>query len=223
MLKNKNKKTKQIGGKGTSRIIIKRKRNKPTINKNNYRFKQKIDSINKKILALDIHNYLKLREFLDGLITGFLKDIKRTDINKKNGLKYSTLNLEGNAFIYKNFFYPVNEQKILLKSDCFKFAEENFKINGKNTFINFLDGIDNILVKKEYNIDLNNEKYNQNEFKRALSYFKISDKNKIHFKDIREQYELKIHLENLTDKEKQKINTYYLILRNQYDEYLKSL
>lgn len=218
----KNRKTTQIGGKGTSRRTIKKKRKKPLIKKDTYKFKNRIDSINKKILALDMGNYLKLREFLDGLIKGFLNDIKRNDINKKYGLKYSTLTNEGNAFIYKNFFYPVNEQKILLKSDCFQFVEKNFKNNGRNTFINFLESIDKILVKKEYNIDLNNEKYNPDEFKRALNYFKISNENKVHFKDIREQYDIRKKNDE-SEEEKRKLNTYYLILRNQYDEYLKSL
>ena len=92
----------------------------------------------------------------------------------------------------------------------------------KSLFIKFLDTIGSIIKKKEYQIEPESEKYDFEKFNRALEYFKISNEQKVHFKDIREQYEIKIENKELSDEEKDITNAYYILLRNQYDEYLKS-
>ena len=215
-------KTTQIGGTGSMRRRVKKRSKMNKIDNDERNLKKKIDKINQKILKLNIMNYNKLRDFIDELIKDYMKDLKREDIDKKNGLKYRDINEMGSAFIYKNFFYAVDEIKMLFRSDIYKFMANNFKISGKRLFLNFINSIDKILVNKEYSVNLDDEKYDPMIFTKALNFFKISDENKVHFKDIREQYEIQINRTDINQEEKDNINKYYLILRNQYKEYLKS-
>jgi len=203
----------QIGGKGSVRrkgisrnsIINKKK-------ENNY-----IIEINKKILKLSESNYVKFKDFIDELAEDYINDLKRDDINKSGGLKYSQINNEGKNFIYENFFYDI-KNKILLKSDIVNFINNNFKDSGKKLFYKFIESIDNILIKKEYNVNLDSEKYNKEEFNRALDFFNMDQSKKIHFKEIREKYN------EIISKEKYDENTnfYYTLLRNQYNDYVNS-
>ena len=64
----------------------------------------------------------------------------------------------------------------------------------------FIESIDKIMVKREYEIDLENEKY----FKMnliVLDFFNISTENKVHFKTIEKYNEYKDN--KLTDSEKE--------------------
>lgn len=216
----------QIGGKGTQRRKIKRSRKKITLEKQNS-LNKKINEINKKILQLDKDNYIKLREFLNELIDDYMNDLQRNDINNNNTFNYKSIKSYGSGFIYKNFFYPVSNERILLKTDIYSFLNTNFKKNGKELFMKFIDSIDKILVKKEYDILLENEKYDEDRFIEALNFFEIDHTNKVHFREIRKKYR-EIMDSNLQDKEgnevfnKNKANKYFGILSKQYDDYLKS-
>ena len=212
-------KSTQIGGKGTMRRRKKNVKFKSKIDKKEKELKKIIEEINTKILRLDLHNYKILRDFLDGLILDYIKDLKRTDINKSSGLRYADINKQGSSFIYKNLFYPIDDEKILLKTDSYKFIINSFSNEGKNLFFKFVNSINSILVKKEYKIDLDSSKYNQKEFNLSLNYFSLDHTKKIHFKDIREKY--KQYIEN-EERDKETTNIHFKLLRNQYDEYLKS-
>ena len=184
--------------------------------------KDQIEDINKKLLKLDDENYSKFQLFLDEILKEYHNDLKRAHVNKSNGLKYSEINKLGTSFFYQNILYPLNETKILIKTDSHEFIIKNFKPAGINLFIKFLDTVSGIIKKKEYDIKAESEIYDPEGFQKALNYFKISDEQKVHFKDIREQYELKISDENLSSEDKDIANAYYILLRNQYRDYLKS-
>jgi len=213
----------QIGGKGTLRrkgikknsSLLEKKKNIDSLYKN---INNSITEINKKILKLNNDNYIKFRDFIDELIIDYLKDLKRDDIDKSSGLKYSEINKLGCSFIYENFFYPVDDTKILIKSDLYDFINSSFKESGKYLFLKFIQSIDNILIKKEYDINLDSEKYNKKEFDIGLNYFEFDTKKKIHFKDIRNKY-----IEFLNNKDDYENTTiYYTLLRNQYSDYIKN-
>ena len=214
------KKTEQLGGKGTFRRKIKRIKGKTIDPKKN--LKDYIDNLvkqlNIKILNLNNNQYSKFRDFVDEMLEDYLVDLKRDYIDKSNGLKYSDINIEGKAFFYKNIFYPVDETKILVKSDVYNYINNNFKEQGKNLMFTLLDSIDKILVKKEYNVDLESDIYKEDEFNRALEYFDIDKDDKVHFKQIREKY--KDFIEQ--DASKENTEMYYKLLRNQYENYLSS-
>ena len=213
----------QIGGKGSMRIKNrKRKSNNSRLNDLQRGLKDQIEDINKKLLKLDDENYSKFQLFLDEILKEYHNDLKRAHVNKSNGLKYSEINKLGTSFFYQNILYPLNETKILIKTDSHEFIIKNFKPAGINLFIKFLDTVSGIIKKKEYDIKAESEIYDPEGFQKALNYFKISDEQKVHFKDIREQYELKISDENLSSEDKDIANAYYILLRNQYRDYLKS-
>jgi len=214
----------QIGGKGSVRIKQRRKKpnSKKKLNEVQKGLKIQIEDINKKLLKLDDENYSKFQLFLDEILKEYHNDLKRIHINKSNGLKYSEINKMGSPFFYKNLLYPLNETKILIKTDCHEFIIKNFKAAGINLFIKFLDTISGIIKKREYDIHPESEIYNEEAFTKALNYFKISREEKVHFKDIREQYEIKISNNELSQEDKDIANAYYILLRNQYREYLKS-
>merc|ERR1712146_746869 len=110
----------QIGGKGTRRIAQRRRKAQTHSGKNKTLEKNlanQISEINKKLIALDDNNYDKFQIFLDEILKDYLNDIKRAFVNKSNGLRYSDINKQGTAFLYKNLFYPINETKIILKSE----------------------------------------------------------------------------------------------------------
>lgn len=207
----------QIGGKGTMRKKINKKR--PSIDKDEEDFKKYIDSINKKILSLHHKHYIEFRDVVDGLIIQYFKDLKRGDINKSSGLRYADINTRGISFIYTEYFYPVDETKILLKSNIYGFIIRSFKPNGGQLFFKLIDSIDRLLVKKEYNTNIHSVKYDEDEFNRALLHFNIDPAGKVHFKQIREKYQ------ECIDKGHQVENTdlYFTLLQNQYSDYLKCI
>ena len=141
----------RIGGKGSQRRKIKKSRKKINLEKQSS-LNKKINEINKKILLLDKVNYIKLRDFIDGLIKDYMEDLTRNDINNSNNFNYKNIKKYGSGFIYKHFFYPVNDEKILLKTDIYNFLNVNFKKNGKDLFMKFIDSIDKILIKLFPNI-----------------------------------------------------------------------
>ena len=207
----------QIGGKGTMRK--KQHKKKLHIDKDEDKFKKYIDSINQKILSLNSKNYIEFRNVLETLLTQYFKDLKRVDINKSSGLRYADINIKGISFIYKELFYPVDETKILLKSNTYPFIIRSFKSNGKNLFFKLIDSIDNLLVKKEYKTNIHSIKYDEDEFNRALLHFGIDPIGKVHFKEIRQKYN------EFTSKNQQieNSNLYFTLLQNQYSDYLKRI
>lgn len=204
----------QIGGKGS----IRRKGISRNLNKKKENNCLIIEEINKKILKLSLTNYEKFKNFIDELALDYINDLKREDINKSCGLKYSQINNEGVKFIYENFFYDIGD-KMLLKSNIVNFINNNFKDSGKKLFNKFIESIDNILIKKEYNVNLDSEKYNKEEFNRALDFFSMGQSKKIHFKEIREKYNEIISKEMYDEN----TNFYYTLLRNQYNDYVNSV
>ena len=222
----KNKITSRIGGKGTQRRKKKYTRKKIS-DKSKDILKNRINEINKKILSLNKENYLKLRDFIDGLINDYMNDLQRSDINNNYNFNYSNIKNYGSGFIYKNFFYPINDEKILLKTDIYSFLKQNFKKSGKELFQKFIDSIDQILVKKEYDINLENEKYDEELFNRALNFFGLNTDKKIHFKEIRLKYREYVD-STITDEQGNELHDkdichkYFGILSKQYNDYLKS-
>ena len=209
---------KQIGGKGTFRRKVIRRNSKKKVSSLELKTIEFVNNINKKILSLNPSNYIKFRNFMDELIKDYMDDLKRDDIDKSksSSLRYADINTEGIAFIYKNFFYPVNDTKILIKSNVYNFINKNFKVSGKNLFFKFLESVDNILVQKEYNINLDSEKYNKEEFNRALVFFGMDVSKKVHFREIREKYNEIICKPNYDEN----TNFYFRLLRNQYENYI---
>lgn len=204
----------QIGGKGSVRKVEKRRSKREE--KKRIELKKKISSINKKILGLNEKRNKDFLEWLDKEIEIYLEDLKRIDINKSMGLRYSEINKEGKKYIYEQFFNDT-EKRRLLKSDIYEYINKNFKDRGKYLFENLINSIDNKLIIKEYELNLDNRKYIKEEFDRGLDFFELDKDMKIHFKEIREKYN--IYLTN-NIYEKEKINMYYILLRNQYDNYL---
>lgn len=222
----KNKATSRIGGKGSQRRKKKFVRKKIT-DKQKDILKKKINDINKKILSLNNNNYKKLRDFIDGLINDYITDLQRSDVNNNDQFSYSSIKKYGAGFIYKYFFYPINNEKILIKTDIYPFLKKNFKKSGQDLFQKLIDSIDQILVKKEYDINLENEKYDEELFNRALNFFNIQSDKKVHFKDIRSKYREYID-SNIKDDlgndlyDKDRCSKYFSILSKQYNDYLKS-
>lgn len=207
----------QIGGKGSIRINQKTKIKK--LDKEYVKYKQNIDVINKKLLSLNKQYYIKFQSVLNSLVLESFKNLKREDINKSNGLRYSNINKQGIEYIYENFFYKINDFKILLKSDIYSYIKNNFKNSGKKIFYKLVEDIDNMLVQKEYNVDIESKKYNYEQFERALEYFDLNTNNKVHFKKIKEKYTE--YLDNI-EYNNQNTNMYFTIIKNQYNEYLKN-
>ena len=171
--------------------------------------------INEKILKISDIDYIKFIDFIDELSTDYINDLKRIDINKSGGLRYSQINCLGKNFIYENFFIKL-ENKMVLKPDIINFINNNFKDSGKKLFNKFIESINNILIRKEYNINLDSEKYNKEEFNRALVFFGMDVSKKVHFREIREKYNEIICKPNYDEN----TNFYFRLLRNQYENYI---
>ena len=105
---------------------------------------------------------------------------------------------------------------MVLKPDIINFINNNFKDSGKKLFNKFIESINNILIRKEYNINLDSEKYNKEEFNRALVFFGMDVSKKVHFREIREKYNEIICKPNYDEN----TNFYFRLLRNQYENYI---
>lgn len=204
-------KSTQIGGKGTRRI---KKKNKKYSSNLIDIYSKKIRTLNEKLITFSKDDMSNFTYLCKELLTTFSKQVTRSDISNRKTIKKADLTVE---YWINTFFTKTDTEIIRLNESVCAFISNNFKERMKKECFNVINSISKIITNKDFIIDVNSSKYDPVIFNSALKYFKLSNEFKVNFTDIREQYELKIE-----QGFKQEADTNFKILRNQYDDYLKS-
>ena len=178
-----------------------------------------IKNINSKIKSLKDSDYIKFRDYSTQLIDSISKEIKRKHF--KDRKDFSLLKENSLAFIFKKFFEPINNTKILLKEDNYNYIEKSFNNEGKVIINKLISALDNCIVNRNYDPIDEASVYNEDTFNDALTTLDIdSSIRRVTFSFVREKFEKQKEFAGGNTELKDKINTAFITIRNQYSDYL---
>ena len=109
-----------------------------------------------------------------------------------------------------------------MKADNYNYINKTFNDEGKYVINKIISTIDNSIVSKSYNpVDVNSI-YNETRFNEALKELEIdSDLKRISFSLIKKQYDSRKEFAGGNMELKDRINKAFILLRDQYEDYLK--
>jgi hypothetical protein len=196
------------------------KNHTPSISPSEKKYKELIESLNEKIKQINDSDYLKFRDYSTRLIKQVGEEIKRKHF--KDRTDYGLFKESAVSFIYKKFFYPADNVRIYMKTDNFNYINKTFNDEGKYVINKIISTIDNSIVSKSYNpVDVNSI-YNETTFNEALKELEIdSDLKRISFSLIKKQYDSRKEFAGGNMELKDRINKAFILLRDQYEDYLK--
>lgn len=110
-----------------------------------------------------------------------------------------------------------------MNKDNYKFINSTFNEDGMKVVYSLINTVDKILAANTYNpVDIRTL-YNKETFGDALGFLEIDTTNKkVLFSEIKKKYEQKKEFAGGNMDLKEQLNTNFILLRNQYEEYLKS-
>ena len=185
-------------------------------------FKKNINKINIKIGNLKDNEFVKFKEYSLKLLFSTLDEKK---INRNNFLDRSEYNIFKNdnfKFFYCKCFKPTNNNRYILNIDLYTFTNHTFDDEIVSMVENFILKIDECLNVRKYDPLDSESIYNPDKFNESLEILEISDKIDVKFSHIRKQYEKKKEFSGGNSELKTKINSAYILLRNQYENFLKN-
>ncbi len=201
---------------------IKRKttiRNKNTQDKDNYlKF---VNTFNSNIDKMKDNDYIKFRDYSTNLISKVCEELRRNSFKDRNA--YREFNNNRLQYLFTNLFIPKNNIKIYIKNDNYEYLYKTFNKDGLDIISNIVNTLNSTIVEHKYEEVDPKKKYNENEFKKNCSILDITlDDNKISFSKIRQMYNKKKEVAGGNEEELENINKAFLIIRNQYEQYLIS-
>ena len=202
------------------RRIVQKKKSLPPLSKNELKYVKSIESCNEKINKMKDNDYIKFRDHSTQLISQVCKEIKRDHFSNRD--EYRKYKDEKLKYIFTLLFYPVNEMKILFKKDNFKTVTKYFNEKGLKLIDNIISSLENCVVERKYDIKDEKHTYNEEEFKNACNTLGLDISIKIPFSKVRNAYNTKIEYAGGNDDEKERINLAFMLIRDQYENYLKS-
>ena len=202
------------------RRIVQNKKRLPPLSSNELKYVKSIESCNEKINKMKDNDYIKFRDHSTQLISQVCKEIKRDHFSNRD--EYRKYKDEKLKYIFTLLFYPVNEMKILFKKDNFKTVTKYFNKTGLKLIGNIVSSLENCVVERKYDIKDEKHTYNEAEFKTACNTLGIDNEEKLLFSKIRTAYNNKIENAGGNDEEKENVNLAFILIRDQYENYLKS-
>tara|TARA_B110000208_G_C11799476_1_gene441228 strand:+ start:1182 stop:1802 length:621 start_codon:yes stop_codon:yes gene_type:complete len=180
-----------------------------------------IEGVNNSILKLNDSEFIKFRDYLTKILDNIGKEFRRPFY--KNRKEFHKLKENHVAYIYKIFFKPIDNCKIIMNKDNYKFINSTFNEDGMKVVYSLINTVDKILAANTYNpVDIRTL-YNKETFGDALGFLEIDTTNKkVLFSEIKKKYEQKKEFAGGNMDLKEQLNTNFILLRNQYEEYLKS-
>ena len=205
------------------RRIRQNKRSSKTIVKNatQSNYLNSVQTLNTGIIDMKDNDYLKFRDFSTKLVTSVgegmrrehFKDRKEFKIFKKNRVSY----------LYKLLFKPNDQIKIVISGDNFTKIIKTFAECGVESLERLMSNLYHCINNRTYD-QLDEEKeYNSDTFRESCNILGLKLKEKILFSDIKKGYEEKL-MEYMDETVKKvEINKAFMNIRNQYENYLKTL
>lgn len=183
---------------------------------------QKIVLINKKINSLKDNQYIQFIEYTSAMLSRLSNDISRK--NFKDRSDYSIFK-DNNSLYFTNIFLINNNNsnnRLFIKHDFYSYINKTFYVDTTIKLIQFLDEINISIDEQKYNpVDIKSL-YNVDKFNESLEILDIYEKTKISFIRIKEQFEKKIEFAGGNRELKNKINKAFILIRDQYEDYLKT-
>tara|TARA_B110000208_G_scaffold75739_1_gene97319 strand:- start:2629 stop:3255 length:627 start_codon:yes stop_codon:yes gene_type:complete len=181
-----------------------------------------IEDVNAIILKLNDSEFIKFRDYLTKILDTISKEFRRPFY--KNRKEYHKLKDNHLAYIYKVFFKPVDNCKIIMNKDNYKFINSTFNDEGMKVVYSLINTVNKILTTNTYNPVDTRSLYNKELFDEALDFLEIENYNnrKVLFSEIKVKYSSKKEFAGGNMDLKEKINNNFILLRNQYETYIQS-
>ena len=176
-------------------------------------------NINKLMSEIKDNEYIKLIQFINKILCEFCKKISRKNFKNRTDYKFYKLN---NILYFNNVFFCQNQsnERINIKTDLFDYLINTFSLDSIFLFDKFFIEIENYLTNEKYKLITSDNLYQESIFNESLQILNINNLERVSFKKIKEQYELQKEFAGGNMELKNKINKAFIILRNQYSDYL---
>ncbi len=207
---------------GGRRIRQKRRGSKTMVKNaahNNYT--NSVQILNTKIEDMKDNDYLKFRDFSTKLVNAVAEGMRRDDF--KDRKEFKTFKENRVSYLYKLLFIPKNEVKIVISGDNFKKIIKTFSECGVESLERLMTNLYHCIINRTYDQIDEAKEYNKDSFDESCNILGVEVKEKILFSDVKKAYEEKL-MENIDETEKKvEINKAFMNIRNQYENYLKTL
>merc|ERR1711871_597817 len=197
---------------------VKRKNHKVMISPEQKKYEQMVNDINTKLEKLNSVEYIKFRDYNTVVLKQLGDEFKRKHF--KDRKQFNLMKENRIAYLYNMFFEPKDRIKILLKKDNFSFINKTFIKEGIDILNKIFMTVNSSLVERKYDPIDPNSIYNSDSFSEALETLEIDGSEKLKFSQIKKQYDSKKEYAGGNMELKNKYNKAYILIREQYADYL---
>ncbi len=205
------------------RRIRQNKRGSKTIVKNaaQNNYLSSVQTLNNKIIDMKDNDYLKFRDFSTKLVTAVAEGMRRDDFKDRKEFKVFKENRI--SYLYKLLFTPKDQIKIVISGDNFTKIIKTFSECGVESLERLMTNLYHCINNRTYDQVDEAKEYNKESFDESCNILGVEVKEKILFSDVKKGYEDKL-MEYIDETEKKvEINKAFMNIRNQYENYLKTL
>lgn len=205
------------------RRIRQNRRSSKTIAKNaaQSNYLNSVQTLNTKIIDMKDNDYLKFRDFSTKLVTAVGEGMRRDDFKDRKEFKVFKENRV--SYLYKLLFKPNDQVKIIISGDNFAKIIKTFSECGVESLERLMSNLYHCIINRTYEQIDEAKEYNVDSFSESCNILGVELKEKILFSDIKKCYEEKL-MEYIDETEKKvEINKAFMNIRNQYENYLKTL
>lgn len=199
--------------------VHKPKNIKPLRTRGEVSFHNVITSINKRINEMNDADYIKFRDHITRYLDGMTKQLKRDHFKDRD--EYKKMRENRLSYLFRNLFEITQNIKLCVKED-YKYIINTYNGIGLDIMSRILNTIDGILVEKKYNPVDKQSIYNKDDFDNALQVLGLTSEKKLLFSEIKRKYNEQLEASKEDSELQEIINKSFILLRNQYDEYLQS-
>jgi len=193
-----------------------------------YKMTPIIEEVNSKLVRIDTG---KFYEYANNMLEILIQNLGKTYFIEKD--TYKEYRDQKKIWIMKHLL-ETRDGSIVVIEKCYEWINTTFHPQGIRLMNTFIEGINRDLqskVRKAETSDENKiveelEKFDRNRFNRGLEYLGLSIKEKISYRQIREEYELRknlIGLDESGEKERDVLNEHFIYLRDFYSKYLEEI
>tara|TARA_B100001093_G_scaffold515460_1_gene591826 strand:+ start:57 stop:719 length:663 start_codon:yes stop_codon:yes gene_type:complete len=202
------------------RRINKKKRRK-TITKGDMNYRKRITEVNTLIIEMKDNKYLLFRDYFTKILKEMANKLTRKDFKDREKFREFKENKLG--FIFQILFTPHNQIKIILKTDNFKSFGKIFSTEVRKMLVVDLSQIiKEVILKEKYIVKDNKKEFNRVIFFEQCKTLEIDISKKIPFSVVKKKYNEKLEEFKNNDEGLEKINKAFIIIRNQFENYLIS-
>jgi hypothetical protein len=182
-----------------------------------------IEEINQKVNRTSIS---KLFTFVSDMSNVVGANMNKVHFKSKD--EFKEFREDRKMFIMKKIF-TTKDDVVMVNPDCYKWINSSLTPEGIRIMIGFIHNINNNLIDKKRDGATEEplEKFDINNFKNKLKYFGLFSEDKpnekISYKQIREEFEIRRNLISEKGTAMDELNDNFVYLRDNYESYLKEI